>query len=150
MSSTCAGSGTAKLPIGNYHMPLLANIQVTLLGLVVGSTSSPVSVWGGDAYSVSLPLGLAGGLVGAGPSPGGASASVAVPTPTTIAPAVGGAVQSAAAPSIGAVASAAPSSKAAAGPVAAMTATPLTALSLFAALGGRPSRGMTLGQDEPC
>jgi hypothetical protein len=149
-SAPADGSGTAKLPIGNIHMPVVANIQVTLLGLVVGSTSSPVSIWGGDSYALSLPLGLAGGLVGAGPSPSGASASVAVPTPTTIAPAVGGAVQSAAAPSIGAVASAAPSSKAAAGPVTAVTATPLTALSLLAALGGGPRRGSTLGQEEPC
>jgi hypothetical protein len=145
-SSPADGSGTAKLAIGQFHMPLVANIQVTLLGLVVGSTSSPVSIWGGDAYSVSLPLGLPGGLVGAGQNQG-PSASVAAPAPAAIAPAV----QSTAASSpSGAVTSAAPLSNAAAGAVSAATATPLTALSLLAALGGNPRRKESLGQEEPC
>jgi len=138
-SSPADGSGTAKLPIGQFHMPLVANIQVTLLGLAVGSTSSPVSIWGGDAYTVSLPLGLAGGLVGASQNP-------SAPSPAAIAPAV----QSAAASSLtGAAASAAPLSKAAAGPVAAATATPLTALSLIAALGGSTPRRPSIGQEGP-
>jgi len=150
-SSPADGSGTATLPIGQYHMPLMANIQVTLLGLSVASTSSPVSIWGGDSYALSLPLGLAGGLVGGGPNPGGASASVAVPTPATVAPAVGGAVPSAASPSlVGAVAPAAPSSKPAAGPLTAVTTSPLTAISLIAALGGHPRRKSSLGQEGPC
>jgi hypothetical protein len=147
-SSPADGSGTATMPIGKYHMPLVANIQVTVLGLVVGSTASPVSIWGGDSYSVSLSLGLAGGLTGAAPSSSGASVSVAVPAPAAISPAVG-AVQSTAAPTLaGAVTSAAP--KAAAGPVAAVSTAPLTALSLVAALGGSTPRKSPLGQEEAC
>jgi len=146
-SAPADGSGTAKLLIGQFHMPLVANIQVTLLGLVVGSTSSPVSIWGGDSYSVSLPLGLAGGLVGAGQNPSGPSASVSVPAPAAIAPAV---QSTAAASPAGAVTSAAPLSKAAAGPVSAATTTPLTALSLIAALGGSTHRRPSVGQEGPC
>jgi hypothetical protein len=144
VSAPADGSGTATLPIGQYHMPLVANIQITQLGLVVGSTSSPVSIWGGDAYKVSLPLGLAGGLVGAGQNTAGPSASVAPPAPAAIAPAA----QSAAASSpAGAVTSAAPLSKAAAGAVSAATTTPLTALSLIAALGGSTQRKPSIGQE---
>jgi hypothetical protein len=146
-SSPADGSGTATMPIGKYHMPLVANIQVTQLGLVVGSTSSPVSIWGGNSYSLSLSLGLAGGLTGAAPSSSGASVSVAAPAPAAVAPAVG-AVQSTAAPTLaGAVTSAAP--KAAAGQVAAASTAPLTALSLIAALGGSTPRRSPLGQEEP-
>jgi hypothetical protein len=146
-SSPADGSGTATMPIGKYHMPLVANIQVTQLGLVVGSTSSPVSIWGGNSYSLSLSLGLAGGLTGAAPSSSGASVSVAAPAPAAVAPAVG-AVQSTTAPTLaGAVTSAAP--KAAAGQVAAASTAPLTALSLIAALGGSTPRRSPLGQEEP-
>jgi len=151
-SSPADSSGTATMSIGRYHMPLVANIQVTLLGLVVGSTSSPVSIWGGSSYSVSVSLGLAGGLTGAASSSSGASASVAVQTPAAIAPAFGAAVQSAtAAPSVvGAAASAAPLSKAAAGPVTALATTPLTALSLLGLLGGPTPRRSSAGKEDPC
>lgn len=74
LASAPANSGTATLEIAQYDMPLVANIQVTsLLGLSVASTSSPVSIWGGDSYSLSL-LGIGG--LGASPSPSGSSLSV--------------------------------------------------------------------------
>jgi len=148
-SSPADGSGTATMPIGKYHMPLVANIQVTVLGLVVGSTASPVSIWGGNSYSLSLSLGLAGGLTGAAPGSGGASVSVAAPAPAAVAPAVG-AVQSTAAPTVVGAVTSAPMSKAAAGPVVAVSAAPLTALSLIAALGGSTPRKSPLGQEESC
>jgi hypothetical protein len=60
-------SGTATLKIGMYHMPLQAEIRVFVLGVRVGSTSSVVSLYGGDVYQASL-------------APGGASiGSVSVP-----------------------------------------------------------------------
>jgi hypothetical protein len=148
-SSPADGSGTATMPIGKYHMPLVANIQATVLGLVVGSTPSPVSIWGGNSYSLSLSLGLAGGLTGAAPSSSGASASVAVPAPAAVAPAVG-AVQSTAAPTLAGAVTSAPMSKAASSPIAAVSTAPLTALSLIAALGGSTPRRSPLGQEEPC
>ena len=126
-SAPADGSGKATLPIAKYNMPLVANIQITQLGLVVGSTSSPVSIWGGDAYSVSL-LGLAGGQVGASPASSGPSLSAAVPT--------------------------SPSS---ASNLTGISAAPLTAFSLVAVLGGATrrdsdesmSRGARKGSKEP-
>jgi hypothetical protein len=71
LASSAASSGTATLEIAQYDMPLVANIHVTsVLGLQIASTSSAISIWGGDSYSLSL-LGGAGGLLGAstnGPS----------------------------------------------------------------------------------
>ncbi len=150
-SAPADGSGRATLPIGQYHMPLVGNIQITQLGLVVGSTSSPVSIWGGDSFSVSLPLGLAGGLVSAGQGSGGASPSVAEPARATTAPVVVGAVQGTSAPSlVGGAASAAPTAKAVGGPVSALTSAPLTALSLLGILGGSNPRKSFTGQERPC
>ena len=50
-------SGTVTLNIGQFHMPLVANIQVLTLGVQTATTSSPVPIWGGNSYSLSL-LGL--------------------------------------------------------------------------------------------
>jgi hypothetical protein len=47
-------SGTATLDIGMYVMPLKANINVYVLGVLVGSTPSSVPIFGGDVYTVSL------------------------------------------------------------------------------------------------
>lgn len=79
LASAPASSGTATLEVAQYDMPIVANIQVTsVLGLSIASTSSSVSIWGGDSYSLSLlGLGGGGGLVGATPAPNGSSASVA-------------------------------------------------------------------------
>jgi hypothetical protein len=52
-------SGTVTLNIGRYHMPLVANIEVFTLGVQTATTASPVPIWGGDSYSLSL-LGLVG------------------------------------------------------------------------------------------
>jgi len=79
------GSGKATLPIGQYDMPLTANIQVnTLLGLPVAATSSPVSIWGGDSYALALPLGLAGGLVSGSPSSNGGGLSAVASAPAVV------------------------------------------------------------------
>ncbi|HLQ03527.1 MAG TPA: hypothetical protein VK114_01910, partial [Nitrososphaerales archaeon] len=56
-SAPVDSSGTVTLNIGQYHMPLVANIVVLTLGVQTATTSSPVSIWGGDSYSLSL-LGL--------------------------------------------------------------------------------------------
>jgi hypothetical protein len=56
-SAPVDSSGTVTLNIGQYHMPLMANIKVLTLGLETATTSSPVSIWGGNSYSLSL-LGL--------------------------------------------------------------------------------------------
>ena len=119
-------SGKATLPIGQYAMPLTANIQITQLGVVVGSTSSPISIWGGDAYSATLSPGLVGGQVGASPASSGPSLSVAVPTSPS---------SSVGAAQVGAVPSPATNGH----PTGVSTA-PLTALSLVAALGGSTRR----------
>jgi hypothetical protein len=47
-------SGTATLDIGMYAMPLKANINIYEMGVLVGSTSSMVPIYGGDVYTVSL------------------------------------------------------------------------------------------------
>jgi len=83
-SAPADSSGTATMPIGQFNMPLVANIEVMLMGLPVASTSSPIPIWGGDAYSLSA-LGL-GGLATSpipaattGASAGGATQATASP-----------------------------------------------------------------------
>jgi hypothetical protein len=126
LASSAASSGTATLEIAQYNMPLVANIQVTsALGVQIASTSSPVSIWGGDAYSLSL-LGIgAAALTGSGPNVSSSAPAVAS--------SANAAVQSAASQAAPTVA--APSSNAA-GPVTSAVTTPLSALSLVAGFGG--------------
>ncbi|MGH9920887.1 MAG: hypothetical protein ACRD6W_18720, partial [Nitrososphaerales archaeon] len=108
LASAPESSGTAILNIGQYDMPLNANIQVTsVLGVSIASTSSPVSIWGGDSYSLSL-LGIRGLI--ASPAPSGLSAPAAS--------SVAGGVQATAAPASATVSKvAAPSSTSAALPI---------------------------------
>jgi len=152
LASAPEGSGTATLEVAQFNMPIVANIQVSLLGVSVASTTSPVSIWGGDSYSLSL-LGV-GGLLGASSSSSGSSAIVA--------PSAGAVVQAASAPVSAPVSQVgvAPSSAA----VTAITSSsPLTALSLVAGAGlgirrdpegfvqmGTPkvSKSLSLGQEE--
>lgn len=48
-------SGTATIPVGEFDMPLGAYIKVySTLGVELASTSSPVKIYGGDQYSVSI------------------------------------------------------------------------------------------------
>jgi hypothetical protein len=54
-SAPVDSSGTVTLNIGQSHMPLVANIEVLTLGLQTATTPSPVSIWGGDSYALSLP-----------------------------------------------------------------------------------------------
>src|SRR2546422_6270790 len=62
-SSQADQPGNAVLNIAQYHMPLQAYIRTYSLGVMVASTPSLVSIWGGDVYSVSaLGLGLGNGL----------------------------------------------------------------------------------------
>jgi hypothetical protein len=99
LASAPESSGTATLEVAQYDMPIVANIQVTsLLGLSIASTSSPVSIWGGDSYSLSLlGIGGGGGLLGAATVPGTSvasatgsvaqvSTSASLPVNTTAAP----------------------------------------------------------------
>jgi len=54
-SAPVDSSGTATLDIENFPMPLKADIQVyDSNGIELASTKSPVSLFGGDAYSVDL------------------------------------------------------------------------------------------------
>ena len=54
LASAPVNSGTAILNIGQFHMPLAAYIKVyDTLGIQLASTSSPVNIFGGDAYSVN-------------------------------------------------------------------------------------------------
>ncbi|MGI0007633.1 MAG: hypothetical protein ACREAR_06515 [Nitrosotalea sp.] len=54
-SAPVDSSGTATLDIGNFPMPLKADIQVyDSNGIELASTSSPASLFGGDEYSVDL------------------------------------------------------------------------------------------------
>lgn len=128
LASAPESSGTATLEIGQFNMPLTANIQVTsLLGVSVASTTSPVSIWGGDSYSLSL---LGGGLLGGSQNPAGLSLQAAPP--------VSGAVQAVTAPVSGAVSQvgvAPPQSTSAALPVSTTTTSPLVALSLIGIAG---------------
>lgn len=118
LESAPESSGTATLAIGQFSMPLVANIKVTsLLGVSVASTKSPISIWGGDSYSLSL---LGSGLLGASQNPASS------------------AVQGVAAPVSGAVSQvgvATPQSTSAALPIDTTTTSPLTALSLVAVAG---------------
>jgi hypothetical protein len=58
LASAPVNSGTATLDIGNFDMPLDAYIKIYGTGGVqLASTSTPVNIFGGDQYSVSL-LGL--------------------------------------------------------------------------------------------
>ena len=51
-SGPVASSGTATVPVGKYRLPLSAFIKVyDSTGTLVASTSSAVTVWGGDVYS---------------------------------------------------------------------------------------------------
>jgi hypothetical protein len=59
-------SGTATLDIGMYVMPLTANINVYELGVLVGSTSASVPIYGGDVYTVSPSPGVGMGQPVAG------------------------------------------------------------------------------------
>jgi hypothetical protein len=59
-------SGTSQLNIGMYDMPLNANINVYLFGVLVGSTSASVPIYGGDVYTVSLSPNIGIGQVGLG------------------------------------------------------------------------------------
>ena len=54
LASAPVNSGTAILNIGQFHMPLAAYFKVyDTLGIQLASTSSPVNIFGGDAYSVN-------------------------------------------------------------------------------------------------
>lgn len=54
-SAPVDSSGTATLNIGDFAMPLKADIQVyDSNGIELAATKSPVSLFGGDAYSVDL------------------------------------------------------------------------------------------------
>jgi len=54
-SAAVDSSGTATLNIGDFAMPLKADIQVyDSNGIELAATKSPVSLFGGDAYSVDL------------------------------------------------------------------------------------------------
>jgi len=122
LASSAESSGTATLGIAQFDMPLVANIEVTtVLGVSIASTSSPISIWGGDSYALSL-LGLLGGLQGSSPA---SSAPVA------------GAVQAAAAPASGAssmVGQTAPAAQSSTPlrSTASAAVSPLTVLSLIA------------------
>ena len=56
VSSTANSTGVATLMVGPYHLPLNGYyIRVyDIDGTLIGSTPSAVTIWGGDAYAVSL------------------------------------------------------------------------------------------------
>ena len=59
IASAPVNSGTAILNIGQFHMPLSANIKVyDSNNIELASTSSPVNIFGGDVYKVKSLLGL--------------------------------------------------------------------------------------------
>ena len=59
IASAPVTSGTAILNIGQFHMPLSANIKVyDSNNNELASTSSPVGIFGGDVYKVKSLLGL--------------------------------------------------------------------------------------------
>ncbi len=71
LASAPAGvDGSAQLKIAKYHMPLSANVEVLVMGVVVASTPTTAAIYGGDVYSV-------GGLSGTG---GGTAAPVGIYT----------------------------------------------------------------------
>jgi hypothetical protein len=143
LASAKESSGTATLEVAQYDMPIVANIQVTsVLGLSIASTSSPVSIWGGDSYSLSLlGVGGGGGLLGSSPVSSGSVASTA-----------GGAVQALAAPASGAVAQVSTTAQLPAN----ATVSPLGAISLVGLAGlairrdpeGLPPGGSSSGQES--
>ncbi len=53
-SAAVDSSGTVTIKIPQYPHPVLANIKVFTAGVEVASTTSPVSIWGGDGYALSL------------------------------------------------------------------------------------------------
>lgn len=63
LASAPVRSGTAILSIGHYHMPLAGYIKIyDSLNNQLASTSSPISIYGGDVYSVSSIVGSVGPL----------------------------------------------------------------------------------------
>ncbi|HEU5488165.1 MAG TPA: hypothetical protein VFV16_05010, partial [Candidatus Nitrosotalea sp.] len=59
LASSPVVSGTATLPVGQYHMPLAAYVKVyDSNNIQLASTSSPVNIFGGDVYKVNSILGL--------------------------------------------------------------------------------------------
>jgi hypothetical protein len=63
-----APNGTVTLPVGTYHMPLTASVEVFSSPATVGGgaaplalNSGPLSIWGGDVYQASLASSGAGG-----------------------------------------------------------------------------------------
>jgi hypothetical protein len=53
-SGTANSVGVSEIDLGKYHFPLTASIQVIGSdGKIVASTSSEISIWGGDIYSTS-------------------------------------------------------------------------------------------------
>src|SRR5205085_4528754 len=52
-SGTVGSSGSVSIDVGKYHLPLSASIQAyDATGKLVASTSSTVTLWGGDVYTV--------------------------------------------------------------------------------------------------
>ena len=59
LASSPVVSGTATLPVGQYHMPLAAYVKVyDSNNIQLASTSGPVNIFGGDVYKVNSILGL--------------------------------------------------------------------------------------------
>jgi hypothetical protein len=59
LATSPVASGTATLPIGQYHMPLVAYVKVyDSNNIQLASTSSPVNIFGGDTFKVNSILGL--------------------------------------------------------------------------------------------
>ena len=47
-------TGTAVLPVGKYHLPLTASVNVCdSANNLVASTSGPITIWGGNKYTAS-------------------------------------------------------------------------------------------------
>jgi fibronectin type III domain protein len=54
LATAPVSSGTAKLDVGKYHLPLSATIKAyDSNNVLITSTSTPVNIFGGDVYSVS-------------------------------------------------------------------------------------------------
>ena len=54
LASAPMTGGAAKLDVGKYHFPLAGTIKVyDSNNSIIASTSTPVSIFGGDVYSVS-------------------------------------------------------------------------------------------------
>ena len=53
LASVPVSGGTAKLDVGKYHFPLAANIKAyDSNNVLITSTPTQVSIFGGDVYSV--------------------------------------------------------------------------------------------------